>query len=135
MKVRQLVGRFAGQIVDMPFHVAQSCVSAGTAAWPDEPVRVRGLTADGKPIVPPKPEVRPVANYADRMMAAFTPRDGGRQFHPLDRDKDGAPGGSVPAAEREECEALRAEYKRLCGKDADQRWGEKRLRKEISRLS
>lgn len=44
MKVRQLVGRFAGCIIDMPFHVAQACLSNGTAALPDGVLpKVRGL--------------------------------------------------------------------------------------------
>ena len=44
MKVRQLVGRFAGQIVDMPYHVAQACLATGTAALPDKEVtNIRGM--------------------------------------------------------------------------------------------
>lgn len=30
--VRQLIGRQAGQIVEMPFHVMQACLATGTAA-------------------------------------------------------------------------------------------------------
>ncbi|GEM_PF-3589151 len=43
MKVRQLVGRLAGQIVDMPYAEATSCVGCGTAAWPEDTPRVKGL--------------------------------------------------------------------------------------------
>lgn len=43
MFVRQLVGRLAGQIIDMPFTVAQSCIASGTAVLPDAPVNVKGL--------------------------------------------------------------------------------------------
>lgn len=44
MKVRQLVGRLAGHIVDMPYHVAQACLANGTAVHPDQEVtNVRGL--------------------------------------------------------------------------------------------
>jgi hypothetical protein len=53
MLVRQLIGGLAGQIVDMPYHVAQSCIANGTAALPDAEVRVRGLDVAG----PPSPRV------------------------------------------------------------------------------
>lgn len=43
MRVRQLIGRYAGQVVDMDPVAAQNCVVAGTAAWPDDPVHVKGL--------------------------------------------------------------------------------------------
>ena len=44
MKVRQLVGRFAGRIIEMPHHIAQACLSNGTAALPDGDMpKVRGL--------------------------------------------------------------------------------------------
>jgi hypothetical protein len=129
MKVRQLVGRFAGHVVEMPFHVAQSCVDAGTAEWPDKPVKVRGLTTDGQPVPPSSPHQ--TGAYEDRMMRA----DAGRKFHPLDRDRSGEPGGSLPAVERDVCDELRSEYQRLSGgKEPDKRWGEKRLREEIAKL-
>lgn len=51
--------------------------------------------------------------------------------HQLDHDGDGRPGGSLPAAERDVCDHLRAEYERITGSPADRRWGEARLRKEI----
>lgn len=134
MKVRQLVGRFAGKVIDMPYHVAQSCLAAGTVEHPDRPVRVRGLDAEGKPVPPPEPRgVETIA--ADRMMRDYVRKEGARQFHPLDHDRDGAPGGSLPAAERDVCDDLRAEYERKSGgQTADKRWGERRLRSEIAKL-
>jgi hypothetical protein len=53
--------------------------------------------------------------------------------HPLDRDSDGAPGGSLPAAERG-LDALKTEAEAL-GVRVDRRWGEKRLLAEIERAS
>lgn len=44
VEVRQLIGPNAGQIVEMPHHVAEACKSAGTAQDPDAPLpRIRGL--------------------------------------------------------------------------------------------
>jgi hypothetical protein len=54
MLVRQLVGRFAGQIIEMPFHVAQSCLANGTAALPDAEVRVRGFEVAAPPSEEPE---------------------------------------------------------------------------------
>lgn len=34
MLVRQLVGRYAGHIVEMPYHVGRRCIDAGTAELP-----------------------------------------------------------------------------------------------------
>lgn len=45
MKVRSMVGRHYGEIVDMPYHVAQACLANGTALHPDAPVKVRGAKA------------------------------------------------------------------------------------------
>lgn len=133
MKVRQLVGRFAGQIVEMPYHVAQSCIDAGTAEHPDKPVRVRGLDAEGQPVSQPQRSVESIA--ANRMIREYPRREGRRQFHPLDHDKDGALGGSLPAVERNVCDELRAEYEQKSGgQTPDKRWGEKRLREEIAKL-
>lgn len=43
MLVRQLVGRNAGEIVDLPYAVATACLSNGTVCPADaEPPRVRG---------------------------------------------------------------------------------------------
>lgn len=46
MLVRQLVGRYAGEIVEMPHLEAQACLATGTAALPDDheaAKRVKGL--------------------------------------------------------------------------------------------
>lgn len=50
---------------------------------------------------------------------------------PLDHDRDGAPGGSLPAGDRG-LDALREEA-RAAGVTVDNRWGEKRLREEIEK--
>lgn len=49
MKVIQLVGRFAGQEVDLPYAEAQACLAGGTVVLPDETPRVKGLK-----VPPPK---------------------------------------------------------------------------------
>lgn len=51
--------------------------------------------------------------------------------HPLDRDNDGHPGGSLPAAERG-LNDLRTQYEELFGEAPDGRWGDKRLNDEIN---
>ena len=38
MLVRQLVGRLAGEVIDLPYAVATSCLAMGTAALPDAEV-------------------------------------------------------------------------------------------------
>lgn len=43
MLVRQLTGRLAGQVIDMPFAEAQACLANGSVAPPEEQPRVRGL--------------------------------------------------------------------------------------------
>lgn len=52
------------------------------------------------------------------------------QRDPLDHDGDGAPGGSLPAAERG-LDELKAAYEAKFGRAPDKRWGEKRLLKEL----
>lgn len=49
MLVKQLVGRYAGQVVDMPFVQAQGCIRAGTAVAADHREAARN---DGKISVP-----------------------------------------------------------------------------------
>lgn len=49
--------------------------------------------------------------------------------HPLDHDRDGRPGGSLPAGERG-LEDLRAQAAAR-GIKVDRRWGERRLRAEL----
>lgn len=36
MQVRQLVGGYAGEIIDMPYAVARDCIAAGTAVVIDD---------------------------------------------------------------------------------------------------
>lgn len=60
MRVKQLVGAYAGQIVDMPFHVAKRCVANGTAEPPDGPVKgdLDPVTKKAEPVqksVEPRP--------------------------------------------------------------------------------
>lgn len=43
MLVRQLIGPYAGQLQEMPFTVAQSCIATGTACLPGDTPRVKGL--------------------------------------------------------------------------------------------
>lgn len=53
--------------------------------------------------------------------------------HPLDHDRDGRPGGSMPASARD-LDELRAEAARL-GIKVDGRWGARRLRAAIGERS
>ena len=55
--------------------------------------------------------------------------DGATELHPLDHDRDGRPGGSLPAGERG-LEDLRAQAAAR-GIKVDRRWGERRLRAEL----
>ena len=49
MEVKQLIGRFTGQIIDMPYAEATACIAAGTACLPDEqPTNIRGLQGTGE---------------------------------------------------------------------------------------
>lgn len=41
--MRQLIGPYAGELVDMPFAVAENCRAAGTACRPDDIPSVKGL--------------------------------------------------------------------------------------------
>jgi len=130
MLVRQLVGRFAGQIVDMPFHVATACLANGTTEHPDAPVRVRGLNAEGAPST----EGRAAANIgANRMMEGYPTRSGSLQLRPGDDTPEAANEGATADAE-DPLQALRAEYQELSGEAADGRWGEPRLRAEINKI-
>ncbi len=43
MKVIQLVGRLAGQEIELPYAEAQACLAAGTVTLPDQPVRMKGI--------------------------------------------------------------------------------------------
>lgn len=47
--MRQLIGPYAGELVDMPFAVAENCRAAGTAARPDESPSVKGLKFTPEP--------------------------------------------------------------------------------------
>jgi hypothetical protein len=60
MKVLQLVGRFAGQIIDLPYHEAQNCLACGTAADPEKTLpRMHGLTVNATKEEPPAPPAPP----------------------------------------------------------------------------
>lgn len=71
-------------------------------------------------------DIEAPAKVAERLLARKP-----AEFHPLDHDKDGHKGGSLPASERDVCDDLREEYELVAGKRADRRWGEARLREEI----
>lgn len=81
MRVRQLVGGWAGKIVDLPIPEAQAGLAMGTLALPDEPVRVRGFKPNDEVEIPapvkaeqPKPE--PVAeSRADKIRAVLAMAD------------------------------------------------------------
>jgi hypothetical protein len=65
MQVHQLVGRQAGQIIEMPYHVARRCIAAGTAkavtALPEKKAPMPAHKPE-RPILTlpkPKPVVKP----------------------------------------------------------------------------
>lgn len=62
MEVKLLIGRLAGEIVDLPFVEAQNMLDNGTAAEPDDhTVRVRGVdTGRGESVVEEVKTVEPV---------------------------------------------------------------------------
>jgi len=71
MKVRQLTGRYAGEIVDMPPHIAKACIQAGSAAPIQEiqPIKKRFLEEQPtKRMLPERPtrESRPVLKLKKR---------------------------------------------------------------------
>ncbi len=53
MRVKQLVGAYAGQIVDMPFHVAKRCIANGTAEPPEGVIK-----GDLSPVTKAEPVVK-----------------------------------------------------------------------------
>jgi hypothetical protein len=53
------------------------------------------------------------------------------EHSPFDHDRDGKPGGSLPADQRGVSE-LRSRYEFLTGRKADRRWGGKTLREKIA---
>jgi hypothetical protein len=55
MKVRTLVGRLAGEIVDMEYVDAQNCIANGTACLPEDAPKVKGLRASSAAEVPELP--------------------------------------------------------------------------------
>lgn len=63
MLVRQMVGRFAGQIVDLPYAVATSCLAVGTAL-PVTEGEARGQQAPSQPAAS-APTVNPVQAVLD----------------------------------------------------------------------
>ena len=67
MLVLQLVGRMAGQIVDLPYAVATSCLAVGTARLPDVEVKGARVSASPAPAeiqADPFAEVRAVLGMA-----------------------------------------------------------------------
>lgn len=56
MQCKQLVGPYAGQIIDMPFAVYQACRAAGTVVDIDEEHNVKGLKRDAD--AAPEPEAK-----------------------------------------------------------------------------
>ena len=48
MRVVQLIGPYAGKVVEMPYHVATNCLASGTACRPGDVHnhRVKGLRLD-----------------------------------------------------------------------------------------
>lgn len=48
IRVMQLIGRYRGQIVEMPFAVAQACIANGTACRPEDAdkMKLRGAAAE-----------------------------------------------------------------------------------------
>ena len=55
MLVRQLMGPYAGQLVEMPYPVAQNCIACGTAADPDD--HAAAASVKGLKIMDPAPAV------------------------------------------------------------------------------
>jgi len=72
MLVRQLIGPYAGQVVEMPFHVAESCKQAGTACDPDDHDAVRRVR--GLEIVPPEVVAEPVVEVPDTVVDFKKPK-------------------------------------------------------------
>jgi hypothetical protein len=71
MLVLQLVGRMAGQIVDLPYAVATSCLAVGTARLPDVEVKGARVSASPAPAeiqADPFAEVRAVLGMAERFL-------------------------------------------------------------------
>ncbi len=56
MRVRQLIGIYVGQIIEVPYHVAQRCMNAQppTMCIPGKEPKIRGMV-----LVDPEPEVQP----------------------------------------------------------------------------
>ena len=48
MRVVQLIGPYAGKVLEMPYHVGMNCIAVGTACLPGDAHnhRVRGLSLD-----------------------------------------------------------------------------------------
>lgn len=55
MLVRQLIGPLAGEVVEMPYHVAQNCLAAGTVCLPDASPAVKGLRVEPESAPEPAP--------------------------------------------------------------------------------
>ena len=58
MLVRQLIGAYVGQIIEVPYHVAQRCMNAQppTMCIPGQEPRIRGIV-----LIEPEPEEKPPA--------------------------------------------------------------------------
>jgi len=73
MLVKQLVGRYAGQIVDLPYAEATACLAAGTVCKPDETPRIRGAHMDA-----PASENTVPAGEGRNIIPAAAPKKKGR---------------------------------------------------------
>lgn len=91
------------------------------------PEIARALIAKGAAVVPGA--ARGECVEGDDDAPAITTR----QFHPLDHDKDGKKGGSLPSGQRDELADLQAEFVALTGQEPDKRWGRARLEAEIAK--
>lgn len=97
VKVRQLVGRQAGEIIELEQSIAESCIACGTAAVPGEEPVVRGTKFD-KPL--------PNAMVPEELKAAAAPEEPKAE---TEVQPDLEPEEAAPEAATEPEEAIEAE--------------------------
>ena len=70
MRVLQLQGGYAGQFMDMPYHIAMALIASGHACRPDEIPAIKGLRIEPEievaPVIPKAETVLPFSKKAGR---------------------------------------------------------------------